>query len=120
MPARLQSHRTVEQRCQSSLQLRAFGMVNFNIAHWTITTQSNLLRVTGAGLPVMMTGPEVACSPGQSFTVTGFYPGGCNETYSLSGTFTSSNQFIATFTAAYGGQCFGCTTQVFSITATRQ
>jgi hypothetical protein len=97
------------------------GFVSFNIPQWTFTTTRTMLRVSGA--PVLMTGPLASCIPGQSFSVTGFIAGSCQETYTLSGTFNSPTTFTATFTAAYSGNCciLGdcCTTQTFNLTATR-
>jgi len=49
---------------------------------------------------------------GNSFTASSFLPGGglCDETYTLTGTFTSATTYTATFSATYvGGLCLDCT-----------
>ena len=79
------------------------------------------MKVSGA--PVLMTGPAVSCNAGNSFNVSGTLAGSCTETYTLSGSFTSPNQFTATFTAQFtpqgAGACLDCVTQQFSVMATR-
>ncbi|MFW9864170.1 MAG: hypothetical protein ACFFET_17915 [Candidatus Thorarchaeota archaeon] len=47
------------------------------------------------------------------------YPGLCTETYSLVGSFINSTFWEATFTAAFTGNCFDCTTYIIAITGTR-
>lgn len=98
-----------------------FGLVGFNITEWSFSTIQGTLIVEGA--PVAMIGASVPCTNGQLFSVTGALPGDCDETYTLTGGFTSANTFTAVFTAAYTGECcvFGecCTTQFFTLTATR-
>lgn len=105
----------------------AFGLVDFTIPQWTFSQSGQTLSVSasqGSGLAGPMTGPATDCARGNSFTVTIVLPGsGCTETYTLSGTFTSTDQFSGTFTAQYtGNQCSlaGCSTQVFNIAATKQ
>lgn len=103
----------------------AFGIINFNIPQWTFSQSGTNLSVSGTGLGFTMTGPVASCEAGNSFTVSKFLAGSsCNETYTLSGTFNSANQFSGTFTAGYTQSspngCFDCTTQTFNITATRQ
>ena len=101
----------------------AFGFVDFNITQWTFSQSGSTLSVDSPALPGIgpMTGPAADCTSGRSFTVTKVIAAGCTETYTLTGTFNSANQFTGTFTAQYaGGNCFDCMTHVFNITATRQ
>lgn len=73
-----------------------------------------------------MTGNATTC-PGGSFNNTGTIPGGCAETYSLVGSFTSANTWTGTYQVSFSGpdcSCFGglgtpCVNQLYSITATK-
>ena len=104
-----------------------FGAIDFTIPQWTFSQMGQTLSVSapqGSGFSGTMTGPAVDCVEGNSFTVSLVLPSsGCTATYTLSGTFSSTNEFSGTFTAQYTGfQCSiaGCFAQVFNITATRQ
>jgi hypothetical protein len=54
-----------------------------------------------------------------SFTATCICPGGCAETYTLAGTFTSNDSWQGTFSAQFAGSCWDCTYQSWSVTGTK-
>jgi hypothetical protein len=79
--------------------------------------------------PKTMTGMATTC-PSGSFSVTASINGGCIETYSLSGSFTSAKVWTGTYKITFSGDpnqcsCFGgalgtpCINQSYPITATR-
>ena len=51
--------------------------------------------------------------------IDGGKKGGCNETYSLKGTFTSEERFKALFTAEFAGVCLGCQDQSWRVVGFR-
>jgi hypothetical protein len=66
-----------------------------------------------------MTGSAVSNG---NFDVIFFYPGGpsgCDETYTLVGSFSDDNTWQATFTAIFSGNCLDCTSQQWIIVGTR-
>lgn len=99
----------------------AFGIVNFTIGQVTLVdNQSTLTAILGP------TGPAGGCNVltgdtayDKSFSATCVYAGSCNETYTLSGTF-SGTSFTGTFTASFSGSCLNCVNQSWPITGTRQ
>jgi len=103
----------------------AFGLIDFDVPSWTFSQTATTLSVTAPTIrgPVPMTGIAASCEPGGTFTVTKTVAGGassCTETYTLTGTFNSANQFSGTFTAQFTGpNCFDCTQQTFNVTATK-
>lgn len=98
----------------------AFGLVNFNGATMSLSVTGTTMTLTMGGLP---------CSPAgiynpttRSFNLTCTAPGTCAETYTLTGMFTTDNQWSGTFRATYvggSGACFNCANQMWSVTGTR-
>lgn len=100
----------------------AFGIFSYNISGWQFSQAGDTLSVQpiGSGNLLTMSGPAADCQPGNSFTVSATEPGSCSITFTLTGTFTTENQFTGTFTVSFaGGFCQNCTTQTYNITATR-
>jgi hypothetical protein len=95
----------------------AFGLVNFNITSFSFADTGTLLSVYGAPCPSPMTGASARTT--RTFNVTCTYAGGCNEIYTLTGSFTTDNTWTGTFTANYVGSCYGCTLRTWSVTGTR-
>jgi hypothetical protein len=70
------------------------------------------LSVSGGGLNCTMTGASPRMT--RTFDVSCSLPGGCTETYRLTGTFTGDNTWTGTFRASLTGSgCFDCSTQTF-------
>lgn len=102
-----------------------FGLVSVNV-------NSFLFSANGASIgsspsnPVTMSGAATTCPVG-SFNNIGTIPGGCAETYHLTGAFTSANTWSGTYEIQFSGpdcSCFGgagtpCVNQLFPINATR-
>jgi hypothetical protein len=98
----------------------AFGIVDFTISQFVFSGTSST-SVTGA--PDDMTGPSASDG---NIAVSGTIPGGCTETYSLTGSFVDPDTWTATFDAEYSGDdcdVFGldkpCTNQSWSVNGTR-
>lgn len=94
----------------------AFGLLMLNIRFFQFTVTATGLTVTGA--PPAMTG---AAPMGNRFSVTGTEPGTCNEVYTLTGEFTSANEFTGELSVNFvggAGACFDCTMQRFPIRGT--
>lgn len=93
-------------------------VVDFTFSSLIFTGTGGSLAVTGgpvAGSGAVDTG---ACT----FTATGTVPGGCSETYTITGTFTGPDRFFGEYTATYTGSQCGlstCTNQRWEITGTR-
>lgn len=98
-----------------------FGLANWQMSSATffndVTTVSGLLTgFISPTTPVNMSSTTAATCPSGSFSVTYFEPGGsggCDETYTLSGTFTDANNWSGTFTASFfdvdgTGACLDC------------
>jgi hypothetical protein len=92
-----------------------FGGVNFNVRFLQFTVTASGLTVTGA--PVTMTG---AAPMAGRFSATGTIPGTCPEVYTVTGTFSSMNEFSGELTVTFtgGGFCFDCLPQRFTIRGT--
>jgi cysteine-rich repeat protein len=97
----------------------------------SVSVSSFLLNADGAAIatspsnPVTMGGSPTTC-PSGSFANSGSIAGGCTETYSVSGTFSSTNQWSGLYSVTFTGSdcdCFGglfgtpCVNQVFPVTA---
>ena len=62
-----------------------------------------------------------------NFDNSGTLPGGCNETYRLTGSFVGANTFVGTYSVSFSGSdcgCFGglgtpCVNQTWNISAGR-
>ncbi|MCC6336595.1 MAG: hypothetical protein IT380_21730, partial [Myxococcales bacterium] len=99
------------------------GLVNLNINQFQFL--SNGATVTpGPTGPGNLSGAATTC-PSGSFNNVISLPGGCTETYRLTGSFVGPNTWVGTFTATFTGSqcgCFGvdsCTNQTWSISAGR-
>ncbi len=94
----------------------AFGLVNFTVTSWSFQVLDDgtlrVLAVPGGTLPALLGTRD--CMAG-TFSVSATYPGGCTETYSLTGTLDSPGHWTGTFRASYSGSCFGCVTQTYSL-----
>jgi hypothetical protein len=94
----------------------AFGLVDINVDTLYFADGGSSMTVTG--MPCSMVG----ASPGSggTFSVTCTIPGGCPETYSLSGTFDTPTHWTGTLRAQFGpGSCAGCVNQTWSVAGTR-
>ncbi|MFO0598065.1 MAG: choice-of-anchor D domain-containing protein [Myxococcaceae bacterium] len=87
------------------------GIISVDLDVKTLTIQNSassmrpLPRQPGGNLPVAGT---AAMCPAGSFIYTRTLPGGCNETYTVSGTFLDPNTFVGTYTAQFSGSdCAG-------------
>ncbi len=96
----------------------AFGLVDFNITQVTFATQNNDLFVIGPPQTLQQSPPP----DGPDFDAQIIIPGGCTETYRLSGSFSDIDNFTATFEAIYEGQgmnCADCTSQTWDVVGMR-
>lgn len=97
----------------------AWSAVNINFSTVYITDMSPALSMYALGgyQPGTMTGSLA----GTSFAVSSTLYGTCNETYTLTGYFTSDTTFTADFRASFSGTyCFDCVDQAWmGITGTR-
>ena len=92
-----------------------FNQVLVNNSGSTISFQS-----LASAQPGTMSGTLTA----QDFSVSLVIPGGCEEAYSLNGSFTGDDSFSATLTATFTdptglGWCFDCVSQSWSLTGSR-
>jgi cysteine-rich repeat protein len=102
-----------------------FGLVNVNVNSFIFTNNGANIGSSPSN-PVSMTGNATTCPVG-SFANQGTIPGGCAETYKLTGSFTSTNTWTGTYEVKFAGpdcSCFGgldtpCVNQLYPITATR-
>ena len=97
-----------------------FGpLVNLNVSSLDFADNGTTLSVFGTfcGPSAAMTGSSASDG---SFNVCCTYAGTCAETYCLSGTFTDEDNWSGTFTAAYSGSCFDCTSQERTTSGTRR
>lgn len=103
------------------------ALVDIDITTFTIQPGSTSVRPTPKQPGTTLPGAAAMC-PAGAFTYTKTLPGGCNETYTLTGNFTGPNTFIGTYSAVFtGNDCVGnvlcggddCLDQTWSISATR-
>lgn len=94
----------------------SFGLVNIGISRFNFAT-----NVPAAG--TMTVAPQQTWSPGSSQFLQGansscpsgtlsastVFSGSCDETYTLTGSFTGPNSFEGTFGMSFSGTCFDCT-----------
>ncbi len=97
----------------------AIGFVNFNFGALQFADGGTALVVSGGGLNCTMTGASARAT--RMVNVTCFLPGSCAERYTLTGTFTTDNVFMGSFTAMFTGgtSCLGCSTRTITANATR-
>jgi cysteine-rich repeat protein len=102
-----------------------FNLVNVNVSSFVFSGDGATIGSSPSN-PVSMTGAATTC-PAGSFDNTGTIPGGCAETYHLTGSYTNNNTWSGTYEIKFTGpdcSCFGgagapCVNQLYSITAQR-
>jgi cysteine-rich repeat protein len=102
-----------------------FGLVSVNVSSFIFNNNGSVINSSPSN-PVAMNGNQTTC-PSGSFTNQGTLPGGCAETYKLTGSFTGNNTWTGTYEVQFVGPdcgCFNgagtpCVSQIYSITATR-
>lgn len=96
----------------------AFGLVSFSLSTLVFSSSGSVLTVSGA--PCVMTSTAAS---GGTFTVDCMLPGSCDETYSLTGTFTGPHTWTGTFAADFtphgAGACFDCSDQAWTVAGAR-
>ncbi len=96
----------------------AFGLVNILLSSLTFVDTGIILTVQ----PMMNNGGYMTGSTASNgiINVLFFYPGGCDETYTLIGNFIDEETWQATFTISFIGMtCFDCTFVSWVVTGTR-
>jgi hypothetical protein len=98
----------------------AFGLVDYNYMSFTFTDDGTTLTVNGARCT--MVGPSARTT--RMISVSCTESGTCDETYTLTGMFTTDDEwtgtFVADFTALSPGACFDCEDQSHPVTGTRR
>ena len=88
-------------------------LVNIDFSELTVVdTTPSISFSTFTAQPGTMNG-SISSS---GFSVSNPLSGGCTETYSLTGAFTASTEFEATFEATFTGDCDDCTDQSWDVT----
>jgi len=102
----------------------AFGMVNFNISQFTFSCPGPILSVAAmsASWAPMTQTPQPT---GSDFMVQTVVAGGCEEHYTLTGTFSDPDHFTGSLATTYvemDGSCAfgGCTNRSFPVSGTRR
>lgn len=100
----------------------AIGLVTIDFDALVFADDMSSLTVTSDDLgapaqPCEMVGPSAEETGIINVTCT--LPGGCDEIYTLTGTFSDANNWTGTFTADFVGSCINCTNQSFPINASR-
>jgi hypothetical protein len=101
-----------------------FGIpvVSFSINAFTLADSGSALLVDGTPNDPKQLRDAPTPTNG-SFSASGTKTGGCDETYTLTGTFTDADHWAGTYSAEYvGAQCAQttCTNQSWAVSATRQ
>ena len=100
------------------------GLVSVNVSS-LVFQQDGATVLASPSNPVPMSGAGATC-PAGNFSNTGSIPGGCTETYSVSGSFTGPNTWTGLFQISFTGSdcsCFGglfgtpCVGQAYPISA---
>lgn len=115
---------SIQYQCCDYLGL-GFITVDINIDRFQI--QANSIRPLPNQPYVSLPPTMQPMCPNGTFTYTKTVTGGCDETYTLTGTFVGANTFVGTYSAQFSGaQCTGaecggldCTDQVWNISAGR-
>jgi cysteine-rich repeat protein len=102
-----------------------FGLVSVNISSFIFSNNGATIASSPSN-PKTMTGSATTC-PSGNFNDQSTIPGGCAETYKLTGSFTGANTWTGTYELQFTGSdcsCFGgadtpCVSQIYPITATR-
>jgi cysteine-rich repeat protein len=102
------------------------GLVSVNINSFTLANAGATITSSPSN-PVPMLGVATTCPAGM-FANQGSIPGGCTETYKVSGKFTDKNTWTGTYELVFTGNqcsCFQgmlgtpCVNQSFPVTAKR-
>ncbi|MBA3550284.1 MAG: hypothetical protein H0T76_27730 [Nannocystis sp.] len=102
------------------------GLVNLNINNFLFTSDGASISSSPSN-PIVLAGAATTCPVGK-FTNQGLLPGGCSETYKLTGDFVDANTWKGTYTLDFEGEqcsCFNgmfgapCIDQAFPVTAKR-
>ena len=94
-----------------------FGLVSLNFSSFQFSDNGSTLTVSPA-MNGCCTLKGDSAEDG-SFTATCLCPGGCDENYKLTGTFTSNKSWQGTFSVQFTGSCFNCSYQSWSVTGTK-
>ncbi|MCB9764847.1 MAG: putative metal-binding motif-containing protein [Alphaproteobacteria bacterium] len=100
----------------------AFNLVQMNITSFELVEINPQVYVTGDYIGTL-TG---SFTSDVEFTASRMITGGCTETYTVDGYFTSETEFAATFRAEFtpsggrGGSCFDCSNFVYAVTGVRR
>lgn len=99
----------------------AWGLVSMNFAKVSIDDLYPSIELTSVGsgsVPGTMVG---TFSSSTQFEATRLLPGSCDELYTITGTFTSRDEFVGSFTAEFigGAGCYDCADQSWFFTGTR-
>lgn len=102
----------------------AFGMVNINWGTVMFMNDGGILNARLASQHFASPLTDVMAPVCPTFSATHVVPGGCEETYTISGTFTDADHFTGMFSASYrevDGSCAfsGCGNQNVMISGTR-
>jgi hypothetical protein len=95
-----------------------FQMVSIHFGTVTVTDQQTAIsfQAVGSSQPGRMSGTKT----GNGFFADHTLTGDCDESYSITGSFTDADHFTGTFTADYsGGLCLDCTQQTWTITGSK-
>lgn len=102
------------------------GLVSVNVSSFVLTADGATIYSSPSN-PAAMTGSATTC-PAGNFNNSASLPGGCTETYSVTGSFTGPNTWSGLYTLSFTGAdcgCFGgllgtpCVGQAFPVTAMR-
>ena len=102
------------------------GLVNLNINTFLFSNEGASISSSPSN-PIAMAGVATTCPVGK-FTNQGAIPGGCTETYKLTGSFVDANTWKGTYVLDFEGRqcsCFNgmlgapCIDQAFPVTAKR-
>jgi hypothetical protein len=91
-----------------------FGAVNLNVQQLTFSVSAGTLSVSGAPTVMRQTPAPVD----ENFSATGVIAGGCDETYTIAGTFLDADSFVGTLSVEFNGwQCglTNCTDHVWVV-----
>ena len=100
--------------------------VSYACAFDSVVIGFNQMSVANTGASISFTslasaqpGTMSGTLTGQDFAVSLVIPGGCEEAYSLAGSFTGDDTFSATLTATFTGICFDCASQSWLVDGSR-
>ncbi len=102
------------------------GLVSVNVSSFIFSGNGATVLASPSN-PVPLAGTATTCPMG-SFSNTGSIPGGCTETYTLTGSYTNQDTWSGLFQVSFSGadcSCFGgllgapCIAQAYSVTAQR-